>query len=165
MLTIKEENNHDHITWCRKVKVKVTQLCPTLCNPMGLVHGILQARLLEWVSFPFSRGSSQPRDWTQVFYIAGGFLTSWATRKAQEYWIGYPIPSPADLPNPGIDRGLLRCRQILYQLSYHGNPSEQSTYSYVFPSLDLFFKSCVNLTDNWLFIISFVFSQVCCCYC
>ena len=105
MLTIKEENNHDHITWCRKVKVKVTQLCPTLCNPMGLVHGILQARLLEWVSFPFSRGSSQPRDWTQVFYIAGGFLTSWATRKAQEYWIGYPIPSPADLPNPGIEPG------------------------------------------------------------
>ena len=84
MLTTKEENNHDHITWCRKVKVKVTQLCLTLCNPMGLVHGILQARLLEWVSFPFSRGSSQPRDWTQVFYIAGGFLTSWATRKAQD---------------------------------------------------------------------------------
>ena len=46
------------------------------------VHGILQARILEWVAFPFSKGSSQPRDWTQVFRIAGGFFTSWATREA-----------------------------------------------------------------------------------
>ena len=45
------------------LKVKVTQLCLTLCDPMGYtVHGILQARILEWVAFPFSRGSSQPRD-------------------------------------------------------------------------------------------------------
>ena len=45
------------------VKVKVAQLCPTLCDPMEhTVHGILQARILEWVAFPFSRGSSQPRD-------------------------------------------------------------------------------------------------------
>ena len=44
-------------------KVKVVQLCPTLCDPMDyLVHGILQARILEWVAFPFSRGSSQPSD-------------------------------------------------------------------------------------------------------
>ena len=41
------------------------------------VHGILQARILEWVTFPFSRGSSQPRDWAQVSCIAGGFFTSW----------------------------------------------------------------------------------------
>ena len=46
-----------------KVKVKVTQWCPTLCDPMDYtVHGILQARILEWVAFPFSTGSSQPRD-------------------------------------------------------------------------------------------------------
>ena len=45
------------------VKVKVTQLCPALCDPMDYtVHEILQARILEWVAFPFSRGSSQPRD-------------------------------------------------------------------------------------------------------
>ena len=45
------------------LKVKVTQLCLTLCDPMGYtVHGVLQARILEWVAFPFSRGSSQPRD-------------------------------------------------------------------------------------------------------
>ena len=44
--------------------------------------GILQARMLEWVAFPFSRGSSQPRDWTQVSRIAGRFSTVWATREA-----------------------------------------------------------------------------------
>ena len=48
-----------------KVKVKVAQSCLTLCNPMDYtVHGILQARILEWVAFPFSRGSSQCRDQT-----------------------------------------------------------------------------------------------------
>ena len=52
------------------------------------VHGILQARILEWVAFSFSRGSSQPRDRTQVSHTAGGFFTSWATREAQEYWSG-----------------------------------------------------------------------------
>ena len=44
------------------MKVKVIQLCPTLCDPMGYaVYGILQARILEWVAFPLSRGSSQSR--------------------------------------------------------------------------------------------------------
>ena len=53
------------------------------CDPMDYtVHGILQARLLEWVAVPFSRGSSQPRDWTQVSNTAGRFFTSWATREA-----------------------------------------------------------------------------------
>ena len=57
----------------------------TLCDPMDCsppgspVHGILQARLLEWVAFPFSRGSSQFRDGTQVSRIAGRFFTSWVT--------------------------------------------------------------------------------------
>ena len=46
------------------------------------VRGILQVRILKWVAFPISRGSSQPRDQTQVSYIAGSFFTSWATRDA-----------------------------------------------------------------------------------
>ena len=67
--------------------MKVTQLCPTLYDPMDYtVHGILQARILEWVAFPFSRGSSQPRDQIQVSHIAGAFFTSWATREAQTPW-------------------------------------------------------------------------------
>ena len=65
------------------LKVKVAQLCPALCHPTGCrVHGILQARALEWVAFPFSRGASQPTDQTQVSYIAGRFFTSWAPRAA-----------------------------------------------------------------------------------
>ena len=60
-----------------RVKVKVAQSCLILCDPMDYTaHGILQARILEWVAFPFSRGSSQPRDRTQVSRIAGGFFTS-----------------------------------------------------------------------------------------
>ena len=61
---------------------KVTQLCPTLCNPMdgnlpgSSVHGILQARILEWVAVPFTSGSSQPRNRTGVSCIAGGFFTN-----------------------------------------------------------------------------------------
>ena len=61
----------------------VTQLCPTLCDPMDYspsgssVLGILQERILEWVTISFSRGSSQPRDQTQVSHIVGRFLTIW----------------------------------------------------------------------------------------
>ena len=62
------------------LRVLVTQSCLTLCDPMDCslpgssVHGILQARILEWVGIPFSRGSSQPRDQTWVFRIAGRFF-------------------------------------------------------------------------------------------
>ena len=59
------------------VKVKVTQLCPTLYDPMDYtVQGFLYTRILEWVAFLFSRGSSQPRNRTQVSCIAGRFFTS-----------------------------------------------------------------------------------------
>ena len=60
------------------MKVKVTQSCLTLCDHIDyIVHGILQARILKGqVAFPFSRGSSQPRDRTQVSRITGGFFTS-----------------------------------------------------------------------------------------
>ena len=61
----------------RKVKVEVTQSCLTLCDPMDYtVPGILQTEVPEWVAFPFSRGSSHPRDQIQVSRIAGGFFTS-----------------------------------------------------------------------------------------
>ena len=70
----------------KKVKVKVTQACLTLYDHMDhTVHGILQAKILEWVAVHFFRGFSQPRDQTQVSYIAGGFFTSWATREALKY--------------------------------------------------------------------------------
>ena len=74
-----------YITLSWKVTVKVAQLCPNLCDPMDYRyrdHGLLQARILEWVAVPFCRGSSQPRDRTQVPHIAVVFFTSWATREA-----------------------------------------------------------------------------------
>ena len=59
------------------------------CNPMDYtVHRILQTRILEWATIPFSRVSSQPRDQTQVSHFADRFFTVWATREAQEYWSG-----------------------------------------------------------------------------
>ena len=72
----------------RKVKVLVTKSCLTFCNhmdcspPGSSVHGILQARILEWVIIPFSSGSSQLRDQIQVSCIAGRFFTFWVTREA-----------------------------------------------------------------------------------
>ena len=68
--------------------VLVAQLCLTLCDPIvcspwdSSVHGILQARILEWVAIPFSRGSFQPRDRTRVSCIVFEFFTSWAIREA-----------------------------------------------------------------------------------
>ena len=70
----------------KKVKEKATQSCPPLCDHMDYtVHGILQARILEWVAFPFSRGSSQPRNRTGVSCIAGGFFTNWPIREAPHH--------------------------------------------------------------------------------
>ena len=68
-----------------KSESEVAQSCPTLCDPVDCsppgssVPGILQARILEWVAIPFSRGSSQSRDWTQISCIAGSLFTIWAT--------------------------------------------------------------------------------------
>ena len=71
----------------------VSQSCPTLCDPTDCsppgfsVHGILQARIPEWVAISFSRGSSWPRDWTRVTHIADRLFSAWAIRE--------------DLPIPG----------------------------------------------------------------
>ena len=72
----------------KKKKKEVAQLCPTLCDPTDCsllgssIHGIFQARVLEWVAISFSRESYQPRDRTQVSHIAGRFLTVWVIREA-----------------------------------------------------------------------------------
>ena len=82
------------------------------------VHGILQA-LLEWVVFPFSRGSSQPKDQTQVLSIADWFSTSWATREDQEKTgVGSLFLLQQIFLMQELNQGLLHCRWIPYQLSY-----------------------------------------------
>ena len=117
----KSEASEKHPSWRVKVKVKVAQLYLTLCNPMDYtVHGILQARILEWVAFPFSRGSSQPGNRTQVSHIAGGFFISWATKETQEYWSSLFLLQQIFLTQES-NRGLLHCRCILYQLSHQGS--------------------------------------------
>ena len=71
------EAEEEETMWGKECEVKVTWSCLTPCDLMDYtVHGILQARILEWVAFPFSRGSSQPRDQTQVSRTAGGFFTN-----------------------------------------------------------------------------------------
>ena len=68
-----------------RVKVKVVQSCPTLCDPMdNIVYTILQARILERIAVPFSSGSSQPRDRTQVSHIASGFFLP--AEPARKHW-------------------------------------------------------------------------------
>ena len=84
---------------------EVAQLCPTLYDPLGYslpgssVHGIFQARVLEWVAISFSRGSSQPRDWTQVSHIVGRCFIIWATREAPKYILSkYTLEGSFALP-------------------------------------------------------------------
>ena len=82
---------------CLCVVCLVTQSCLTLddsmdCSlPGSSVHGILQARILEWVAIPFSRGSSWSRDWTGVSCIAGKFSTVWAIREPQYFCVNFYI--------------------------------------------------------------------------
>ena len=63
--------------------------CPILC--VFILYGVLKARILEWVAFPFSRGSSQSRDWTQNSRIAGRLFTNWAPREAQKIGICFQM--------------------------------------------------------------------------
>ena len=103
--------------------MKVTQLCLTLCDPMDYtVHGILQPRILEWVAFPFSRGSSQHRDQTQVSCIAGDSLLAEPQGKPKNTGMGSLSLLQRIFPTQESNWGLLHCRWILYQLSYHGSP-------------------------------------------
>ena len=82
------------------------------------VHGILQARILEWIAVPFSRGSSQPSDWTQISCIADILFTSWVTGKPKNTGVGSLSLLQRIFLTQESNRGLLHCRQKLYQLSY-----------------------------------------------
>ena len=92
-------------------------MCMTLCDPMDCslsgssVHGIFQARVLEWVAIAFSRGSSQLRDWTQVSCIAGRHFTIWATKEVLKFHLSCAlaltimIDKESHLMNPGGTSG------------------------------------------------------------
>ena len=95
-----------------------SQSCLALCDPMDCsppgssIHGIFWARVLEWVAISFSRGSSRPRGWTKVSFIAGRHFTIWATRESLV--------------------GFLHWRQILYQLSHKRHPRILEWVAYPF---------------------------------
>ena len=103
---------------------EVTQSCLTLhdpmdCSPPGFsVHGILQATVLEWVAISFSRGSSQPRDRTQVSHIAGRRFNLWATREVKD-------DGKLQQPNSGRTRNNLDLPGMKVWVIYvvHQNPS------------------------------------------
>ena len=107
--------------------MKVARSHLTLCEPMGIVHGILQARILAWVAFPFSRGSSQPRDQTQVSHIAVDSLPAEPEGKPKNTVVGNLSLLQWIFPTQESDQGLLHCRQIIYQLSCPGSFTKMKT--------------------------------------
>ena len=103
------------------MKVKVTQSCPTLCDPMDYtVLGILQARILEWVAIPFSRGSSQPRDQTQVSTLQVDSSLSEPPGMTKIPGMGSLSLLQGNLLNPGIELRSPVFRWLLYHLSHQG---------------------------------------------
>ena len=117
--------------------VKVTQSCPTLCDPMDYtVHGIFQARILEWVAFPSSRGSSQPWDRTQVSRIAGRWILYQLSHKGRPRileWVAYPFSRRSSWV--WNHRGLHHCRWILYQKLYREKNTRPKVYMLVITTL------------------------------
>ena len=104
------------------VNMKVIQLCLSLCNPMDYtVHGILLTRILEWVAFPFSRGSSQPRDQTQVSSLKADSLPAELQGKPKNTGVSSLTLLQRICLTQESNWSLLHYRWILYQLNYQGS--------------------------------------------
>ena len=144
----------------------VTQSCLTLCDPMDCnlpdsVHKDSPGKNTGvGCHMPSSRGSSQPRDWTQVSYIADGFTTIWATGKPKNTGVGslsllqgiFPTQEPNwDLLHCRQIPFFFFCRQILYQLSYQG---EVQNYRYFLINIHFPFF-CYLLKIKWSILYSF----------
>ena len=86
LLYSKVNQLHTYMKWS-EVKWKSLNHVQLFATPWTTIHRILQARILQWVAFPFSRRSSQSRDRTQVSLIAGGFFTNWAPREAPQWFL------------------------------------------------------------------------------
>ena len=114
----------------KKVKMLVAQSYPAFCNPMDCspqgsnIHGIFQARILEWVAISFSRYLPDPgiKPMSLVSHaLAGGFFTTEPPGNPQEYWSGQPLPSSGIFLTQGSNPSLPHCRRILYCLSHQGS--------------------------------------------
>ena len=113
--------------------MKVAQSCLTLCDPMHYtVHGILQARILDWVPFPFSRGS--PEMEPRFPALQADSLPAEPQGKPKNTGVGSLSLLQGIFLTQESNWGLLHCREILYQLSYEGSPTMMEarlTYIYV----------------------------------
>ena len=126
LLVVVVEYNNDYFS-IMKVKVNWKSLSHVwFFVAPWIVHGILQARILEWVAFLSPGDPPNPgiesRDRTRVSCTAGKFFTSWATRETQECWVGSLSLHQCIFPTQELNQSLLHCRWILYQLSYQGSP-------------------------------------------
>ena len=114
---------------CSCKSVIVAQLCPTLCDPMDyMVHGILQARILEWVVFPFSRGSSTPGIKPRSPALQVDSLPAEPQGKPKNTGVCSLALLQGIFPTQESNQGLLHWGWILYQLSYQGSPSSFSLW-------------------------------------
>ena len=103
--------------------MKVAQACLTLCDPMDcIVHGILQARILEWVAFPFSRDLPNPGIKPRSPTLQVDSLPAEPQRKPKNTRVGSLSLLQWIFPTQKLNQGLLHCRWILYQLNYQGSP-------------------------------------------
>ena len=104
----------------RCVKVKVSQSCPTLCDPMDYtVHGILQARILEWVAFPSPGDPPNPGIKPKYPTLQANSLQTEPQGKPKNTGVGSLSLLQRIFPTQELNWVLLRCRRILYQLSSH----------------------------------------------
>ena len=132
----------------RGYKKLVSQSCLTLCSPMDCsppgssVHGIFQARILDWIAVPFSRGSSQSRDQTRVSYIAGS-LYCWATREA-------PPNCVSVVDNSALRSSfIILCQTLLYHIKSTKNSlrsfSEHVNFTGVQYTIIWFYRNSENI--------------------
>ena len=124
-----------------KGKVKIAHLCQTFCNPMDcIVHEILQAWILEWMAFPFSRGCSHPGIKHRSLALQADSLPAEPQGKPKNTGVGSLSLLQGILLTQELNHGLLYCKQILYQLSYQGSLLEWGAYP---------FSMGYSLPKNW----------------
>ena len=126
-LQLHSRNQDNIVKWESTGKCELLSHAQLFVIPQTVAHqallsmGILQERILGWVAMPSSRESSQPKDQTQVFCIAGKLFTIWTTRKPKNTGVGSLYLLQGNFLIQKLNQGLLHCRWILYQLSYQGS--------------------------------------------
>ena len=127
------------------MKVKVAQSCPTLCDPMDCtVHGILQARILEWIAFPSPGDLPNPGIEHRSPTLQADFLQVEPQGKPKNTGVGSLSLLQQIFQTQELNRAVLHCRWILYQLSYEGSPPVRMVIIKVKVKVA---QSCLTLCD------------------